>query len=282
MLSQLIKQSSFVGVSNGNVANTRIPPSGTKYAIYILPKQANGDATAIADIKANLGNMVVKLNGEQIIEMTATFALDLQKYYGDQKNAGNVDGVVPIFLAPDYLPTFSERSVYAIGMEGITSFTVDINITGVTNMSFIDVITEETPEKRVVGQHIRIRKTNLNHPSASEQEITQLPLLGPTAAYKAIHLQNANISKVTCKTGNYAFYDQIENRLNNTLLQRSGRKNQTGYFHISFDRNNDLTSMLPMAGIQDFRVYPTFTVAPNSYFAYSEEIHGLLATPSNK
>jgi hypothetical protein len=59
-------------------------------------------------------------------------------------------------------------------------------------------------------------------------------------------------------------------------LERSGRNPQTGYYHVAFDKNNDLTSFLPMKGVQDFRQVINWTsAAPGNFNIYAEEIFGL-------
>lgn len=285
MLTQIIKQANVTGISASSVATARIPTTGTHYALFLCPLSSGGAAVSVANTKTAIGNIVVRINGEQIMEATATFFLDLQKYYGDQTNTGNVAGVLPIYFAPSYLPTFAERSVFAIGTANVQTFTVDMNILSTANMATIDVYSEVTPEVRNVGQHIRIKKYPQSFATTGDQEISTLPLEGPTVAYKALHIEagSGTFVRATVKVGNYAIFDQIPVALNQVLLQRSGRKEQTGYYHIAFDRGNDLTSMLPMGGVQDFRVVVNWsTAAPVNFNIYAEEIFGLNATPASK
>lgn len=283
MLTQLIKQASATGITASSVATIKIPTTGTHYALWMNPLASGGTAVSVANMKTAIGNMVVRLNGEQIIEMTATFALDLQKFYGDSIVAGNVAGVLPIFFTPVTQPNFEARKVFAIGTANVQSFTVDLNILSTANMATIDVYSEVTPEIRNVGQHIRIKKFPQNFASTGDQEITTLPLEGATVGYKALHIEagSGTFVRATVKVGNYAIFDQVPVAINTAVLARARRTTQTGYYHIAFDKNDALDSFLPMKGVQDFRQTINWsTAAPTNFNIYAEQIHGLNATPS--
>jgi hypothetical protein len=280
MYTQIIKQANVTGVTASSVATARIPTTGTHYALYLMPKSSAGAAVSVANMKTAIGNIVIRINGDQIMEATATFFLDLQKYYGDAVGAGNVAGVIPIYFAPQTLPTFAERGIFAIGTSNVNSFTVDMNILSTANMATIDVFSEVTPEVRVVGQHIRIKKFPQTFSTTGEQEITTLPLEGATVGYKALHIEAGSgaFEDVTVKVANYAIFDQVETELNQVLLERSERNPQSGYYHVAFDKNNDLSAFLPMKGVQDFRQIIDWSTAPSNYNVYAEQIHGLKAT----
>jgi hypothetical protein len=96
MLKQLIKQPDLRGIASGATATGEIPTNGTHYATYLRCLTAAGVALTRAQIVADIGDIIVRLNGEQIVEASATFLLDLQKYYGDCGNAGNIDGIIPL------------------------------------------------------------------------------------------------------------------------------------------------------------------------------------------
>jgi len=281
MLTQLIKQANVTGITASSVATAKIPTSGTHYALFLVPKASNGSAVSVANMKTAIGNMVLRHNGEQIIEMTATFALDLQKYYGDSMNAGNVAGVIPIFFAPAHFNNFTERQLFAVGTADIQTITLDMNILSTTNMATIDVFSEVTPEVRPRGMHLRIKKNPQSFAQTGDQEITTLPLEGASVGYKALHIEagSGTFDKVTVKVGNYAIFDQIQTALNQVVLNAARRTPQSGYYHVAFDRSNDITSFLPMGGVQDFRqVISWITAAPTNFNIYAEEIFGLNVT----
>lgn len=276
--TQIKKQPSMTGIGAGNVATAEVPTTGTHYGLFLRCLTSAGADLTPAQIKADVGNIVIRLDGEQIIEASATFLLDLQKYYGDSIGAGNVNGIIPVYFAPAHLALFSERAVFALGTADINQFTIDANIVGVAQLSSIEVYSEVTNEVRNVGQHIRIKKFPQNFGTTGTQEITTLPKEGPSVGYRALHIEDntGTIDKVTVKIGGNDIYDEVDDTLAQVLNERQKRTPQTGYYHVDFSRNNDLTSFLPMKGVQDFRQQIQWSgSAPNNFNIYAEQIHNL-------
>lgn len=278
MLTQLIKQPSVRGIAAGAVATVEIPTTGTHHALYLRCLTSAGVALTRAQILADIGNIILRINGETIMECDVQLFLDLQKYYGDADGAGNVDGIIPIYFTRPHLATFSERIVTALGMSNVQSFTVDVVVDAVAQLSSIEVISEVDATKRVLGQHMRIAKHPNSFATTGLQEISTLPRYGNDVAYCALHIEKnaGTFEKVTVKLGGNAIFEDIDPNLNQVLLEKNRRTPQTGYFHVDFAKNNDFLSLLPMAGVQDFRQQITWkTAAPTTFNIYSETLHGL-------
>lgn len=278
MLTQLIKQPSVRGIAAGAVATVEIPTNGTHHATYLRCLTAAGVPLTRAQIIADIGDIIVRLDGEQIVEASATFLLDLQKYYGDGLGAGNVDGIIPLVWVRPHLATFPERIVTALGMANINSFTIDVKILGVAQLSSIDVISEVDATPRRLGQHVRITRHPQSFATTGLQEISTLPRWGNDVAYVAMHVEKnaGTFDKVTVKLGGNAIFEDIDPNLNQVNLVKMGRTPQAAYFSVDFAKNNDLLSLLPMAGVQDFRQQITWkTAAPTTFNIYAETIHGL-------
>jgi len=281
MLTQLIKQANVVGIGANTTATARIPTTGTHYGLILNCLQSNGTAVSVANMKTAISNLILRHNGEQIMEGSATFFLDLQKYYFDAVTSGsaNVAGVLPIQFAPSHFANFSERSVFAVGTQDIQTMTLDIALATLSTLSSIEVYSEISPEIRPRGQHLRIKKFPQSYATTGEQEISTLPLEGASVGYKALHIELGTgtgvASYATVKVGGYAIFDQIKSAVNTVMSNLCGRTPQAAYTHIDFGKNNALTSFLPMGGVQDFRVLVNWTTSPTSFNIYAEEIFGL-------
>ncbi len=282
MLTQLIKQSNVVGIAASTVATARIPTTGTHYALILNCLQSGGTPVTIANIKTAITNMVLRHNGEQIMEMSSTVALDLQKYYFDSYTGGaaNVNGVVPIPFAPYHFNNFEERRLFAVGTSDIQTMTLDITLSAsLSTLSSIEVYSELSPEIRPRGQHIRIKKYPQSFATTGVQEIPTLPLEGPSVGYKALHIELGTgtgvAADVTLKVGNYAIHDQIKTAVNTVMCNFCRRTPQAAYSHVDLGKNNAITSFLPMAGVQDFRLLINWTTSPTNFNIFAEEIFGL-------
>ena len=279
MLTQIKRQPSMLGIAAGNKAAVNVPTTGTHYALFLECLSAAGVGLTRAEILADVGDIVVRIDGTEIYTATAAFLLDLQKYFGDAVGANFVAGMIPIYFAPQWLPSFAERSVYALGTNNIGVISVEVNITAVAVLSAINVYSEVTPEVRPLGQHIRIRRFPQVFGATGEQEITSLPKEGNSVAYKALHIEvpgATTVTSATVKIGGNAIFDQVKPGLNTVILAKELRTVQNDYYHIDFAKNRDLTSFLPMAGVQDFRQSIVWaTAAPTNYNIYAEQIWGL-------
>lgn len=290
MFTQFLKQASAQGVSAGSVATAKIPTTGTQYALFLVLLNGNAapnNTLTVAQMKTAIAtssaHAVLYHNGEQIMEFTSTFMLDLQKYYFDAYTAGasNVAGVIPIYFAPGHFNNFAERRVFAVGTQDIQSIVLNIPIASVANLSIINVFSEVSPEVRNRGQFLKIKCFPQNFTTTGQQQITTLPLEGPTVGYKALHIELGTnpgvIDYVTVLVGNYAIYDTIEVPLMSVKSQLGRRTPQAAYYHVDFGVNNDISAFLPMANIQDFRQNIQWTTQPTTYNIWSEEYFGLTA-----
>lgn len=278
MFKQIIRQGNAQGVATNSIATAQIPATGTHFGIFLNFLAAAGTAISVADMKSEISNIIVRINGEQFIEGTPTFLLDLQKYYGDAIGAGNVAGILPIYWAMPHLPTDRERNVFALGMEDVDQYVVEIHCGTLVNVSSVRIFTETAPLKRRMGQHRRIVKFPQSFATTGEQELTDLPLYGPDAAYLALHIEDnaGTFQDVTVKIGNNAVYDHVITALESVLAERDFRTVQTGYYHVDFARSRDLAGMLPMSAVKDFRQLITWiTAAPTTYNIYAEVLRGL-------
>jgi len=281
MLTQIKRQPSMLGILAGATAAINVPTTGTHYALFLECLGAGGVPLNRVQMINDIGNITVRIDGTEIYTVTATFLLDLQLYYGTSIGAGNINGYIPIYFAPMWLNSFAERSVFALGTSNVGVISVEANLNaGMATLTNLNVYSEVTPEIRPLGQHIRIlRYPQVFGVAAGVQEITTLPKQNNSVAYKALHIETPGasiITQATVQLGGNAIFDQVPAALDVILLAKEFRTVQALYYHIDFAKNRDLTSFLPMAGVQDFRQNLTWAVAaPNNYNIYAEQIWGL-------
>ncbi|MDD5692250.1 MAG: major capsid protein P2 [Candidatus Omnitrophica bacterium] len=279
MIRQLLKKANMNGIAAGAIATGVLPAEGTYYSVFLVAKTAAGVALTRAEILADIGNVKAMINGEEIVNCDVAVLLDLQKYYGDQIGAGNVDGIIPIYFERPHLATDAERSVFALGMANVSSFTLEAAIDGVAQLATLEIFAEVSNENRLLGQHVRLLKYPQSFAQTGDQEITTLPFINDASkAYLALHITAGagTFNEVTVRIGGNAIFDRVGVNLNKVLLQKDLRNPQTGYYHVDFARPNDLKGLLPMAGIKDFRqTINWITAAPTNFNIYAETLHGL-------
>lgn len=283
LYNQIIKQANASGVAVNNTANVRIPPSGIHFGLYLDCRNSSGVAITVANIISSITNLILRYDGVEIMNMTAQFAFDYQKYYMDSMTgaAANVAGLLPIFLAPPYYTTYRERAAVAVGTDGMGSITLDIVLgANIQSISTIAVYSELYPDKAPLTQFTKIRKFPRTFTQTGNFVISDLPLENATVGTKCFHVNNGSNAGVmdygTIKVGNFAIWDTIYVNLETVLANMTGRTPQSAYYHFDFGRNNDLSSYLPMGGISDLQILTDWTTAPNNFIIYAEQVAGLI------
>lgn len=277
MLTRMIQEADIVGANVVGKGSGKVFTRQNMYGIYLRCLTSGGVELTRAQILNDITSIVVRINGTVIVDANATFLLDLQKYYGDSINAGNVNGIIPINFTPRHLALASERALYAIGPKGINDVSIEVTIAAIAQVSQIQVYVEvDYLQPREIGQHVRIEKFPQVFSTTGVQQLTQLPFLEPNAlGYLAYHVKYSagSLDKVTVKRNGSEVFQQLAAKLNQVILNLRRRTPQSGYFHVDFGKNDDLLAYLPIPGTDG--LYHEFTwssAAPNGYDVYTERI----------
>jgi hypothetical protein len=273
---------SIAGVANGAFLTADIPNRGTHYGVFLRGRTAAGVLLTPAQLNADIDLITLRINGEPKIELTCTEALMLQQHYGAADSADNVNGIVPIPLHPRNLATWQEKRALAWGMKDVRSFTIEINLAAaLAQLSSLELWTLSSDEERNLGTHVLVRRFGQNYASTGEHEITSLLKDTAEIAYKSLFINKPGASTITAvsvKADGVLVYDRVPEELNQVIIEDGKQQVQTGYYPVCFDSNGDLSGMLSMAGIKDFRPQVTWaTAAPNSYMIIAEIYAGLKA-----
>lgn len=277
LLQKPTKQPNFQGnvVASGKLT-ARIPNNGTQYMVILHAMAAGGADLTVAQMKNDIGTVIFRLNGKPVWEVPATFLLDRQKYFFDVDGtaAGNINGYIPIHLYLPHLESDPERRVLGWGMADVTSFEVEVNLKpGLATLASLELSSVVSDEIRPLGRHLRIRTFPQNFPTTGAQEISTLARENGNTDYGILHIEAGagTFKDVTVKVNNVVIHDQVTPGLNQLLLTAGQRTPQTGYYHVDFTKRNDLSSILPMAGVNDFRQSINWiTAAPGNFNIYAE------------
>lgn len=277
MFTFLKKEPDMQGIAAGQKATGRVWTRQNLYGITLKCLTAAGVELTRAQILADISDIIVRINGKVVIDADATFLLDLQKYYGDAINAGNIDGNIPIMFARRHLATFEERSVYAIGADGVNDISIEVKVLGVAQLSKIEVWAEfDAATPRQIGTHVQIVKHSRTFASTGIQQLTDLPfsddkLIGYFA--KHFKFSTATVDYATVKRNGVEMFYQVNPKFMETYLNMGLRKVQSGYFHIDYCRNNSRFGFLPGQAQSMLVEMKWATGAPSNYTIYAEAIN---------
>lgn len=279
MLGHRIKHANITGIANGAKVSGVIPATGVHTGL-LLRCLASGSEITVAQMKADILDVTIRLDGEEIVTADGTFLLARQQYYGARYGAANVNGILPIDYTRPYLATPAEQIRTALGMQGVDSYTIEIDLGAALTLDTIEVYSYRLAANRPLGEHLRIRRLPLNFSTiAGTHEITSMPgLRDNNIAYLAMHYYeataNCDFDQVTVIANDKKVHSEVPLALNQVMLEAAGRDPQSGFYHVDFALMNDYASRLRMGTIYDFRQEVTFsgTAAVGSYYTYLEQL----------
>jgi hypothetical protein len=255
------------------------------HALY-LRFHASGTDLTEAQIKTDIGQIIVRLNGVEIVNITATRLADLLSYYRDKVSAAFISGCLRVPFSRQNLPLAGLNRAFALGMidkDGKpNNLTVEITCNaGLVTADTCEVFYEFDlfpPEE--VGAHVRILTHNDTFSSTGYLDITNLPVKGRNAIL-AYHIVDATgtITDVTVKLDEFDVFAQTPVCVLRDRQHNAGCIRQTGYWHLNFAAQNDLANGLPVGeAASGIMVRPNWpATGPGGAFAIIEEcvVNGL-------
>lgn len=272
--------SAFNGVGANQNANLSVPVGGPTYGGFYFEHSHAGALATEAQFAANITSIKVKLDGDSLIDMSGAQLIKLNDYYGYPQ----ITGYIPLLFArPEFLDP-AEVKRFALGTAGVGSLTVETKVAaGVVSpeLKLHGQILSGAP--RPAGQLIRIRSTSQSAEAAAGiREIHDLPVTDPNGrdpgrGLKAIHIESGNIDSHDIEL-NGATITEAPKALSDLVadvaaFQTVSRTPQTDVYSVDF-AGNRYTGMVPMSGVQDFRLKLKFNAAQASYNVMTEEVIG--------
>lgn len=241
-----------------------------------------------AEIEADIGNILIKVDGEPKIELTAAQAIDIWRYRHAKYNAHTISSTILIWTnMSGMFDRMVDRSAMGWGTNDVRSITAEITVAGVATLATIDpFIIVEPDADRTLGRHYCVRKLAGYYGSTGVEQVDKkLPFGNSDINMQAIHFhQGAGagvFTDVTVKASSgrgvdNEIYPQLKLPQHNILLHDVGRAAQTGWFHVDFNLINDPTGGIPLGQLTNLRADITWaTNAPLAYDILCEEVRGL-------
>jgi len=283
----LKKEATFSGMGAGDKVVLDLNAAGVYHEIMLDCRKAAAATMSEAEIEADIGTIKVKLNGETIQEFTAAQCFDLWRYYYAQYGAHTVASMIPIHFTRPMFNRMIDRSAMGLGMKGVQTLTVEVDIIGVVTLASITPFTKIEPDdSRGPGRHLRIRSLPDYAAAVGLQQVPKKFLTGnPNVALLAAHFDTgagaATVTNFTLKGSagqgvDVDIFPEITPPLNELLIHDAGRTPQTNWNHIDLCLENDPVGPLNMGRLTGLRLDIVWvTAAPLAWQLLLEEIHGL-------
>ena len=283
--------SDVASVAASGIGTMDLPVAGTYYSLA-LQCLDGGAAVSVANIKDNITNVKLSLDGVNVLEADAHFLYDLADQQYSHNNVFTPQaGILPIFLTPDHLTNRVQGSALGWGMQGINSFQAELtfsaNVGAVGHTDQVKVFVERSPITRPLGEYRRITKLARSFASTGQQEITDLPREGGSrVATTAWHVQfdgsgGATLDNFEVLLNSQSVIANLPAAVHQHRAAKAGRKwlvsaAAKDLFSVPFDDSNDLNGYMSHGDVDDLRFRLTWgTAAPGAYSLYRESYHNI-------
>jgi hypothetical protein len=282
----VIKRESTKTPTGAGLVTVDFSRGGVIHAFGFDFRKAAAATMSEAEIEADIGNILIKIDGEPKIEMLASQAIDFWRYYHGQSGALTVASTLLIWTnGSGKLSRIIDRSALAWGTKDIKSITAEIDVLGVATLVQIKPFMIVEPDAtRNLGRHLCIRKLADSYAGTGVYQIDKkFPYGQRDINLQAVHIGNGagTVVDVSVKASsgrgvdNY-IYPNTTVAEHNQILHDAKRTVQTGWFHVDFNLINDPLGGIPMGPLTGLSADVNYSVAPGASFPIlSEEIRGM-------
>ena len=227
----------------------------------------SGAAATTANIKSSVGKIALNINGEQVINTTATRLFDFYSMLGNEvqqssrpANVINLNVGRLLFLLPE------NEDYFAWGCSNINTIQVQVYCNGtVTGVTDCNLITERRPIQSQLGAYVKLISYPQSMSAAGISTVDTLPRDSNEAYLAVLASQETGgaIASGECVVNGVNIYDNISAAVNAMIVSERDYAPVSGYFNYLFaDRSR--RGFLPMMGVTELRLKTNFSAAPTA------------------
>lgn len=280
----LRKFNSFNAVAAGAVANVSVPVAGPTYGLFILELTDDSALATTAEFASLVELIKIKLNGDEVVEMTGAELVNLNTFYGYPQVTG---GVPLMWRRPEFLDPLEEMR-FALGTADLGSCTIEVTLASGATSPQLRAFGEVIPgAPRKLGQIVKISSQNYgSQAAAGVLELHDLTVRGPASianfnsssrGVKALHLTAANVTdhKLILNGNPYLDAPKVLQDLYHDIngFQTVGRTPVSGWYHLDL-AGNRYSGIVGTTNATDFSLELTFDDANAAYKIIKEEVIG--------
>jgi len=284
----VIKKEATKTVAGAGLQTVDFNTGGVIHAFGFDFRKAAAAVMTEAEIEADVGNILIKVDGEPKVEMTAGQAFDILRYRTSQYNVFTPSSVLMIYVnGLGMFERIIDRSAYAWGTKGVRSISAEITVAAVATLASIEpfMLLEPDPD-RTMGRHYCVRQLADYFAATGVQQVDKkLPFGQPDINMQAVHIhQGAGAGVFTDVTVKASSGRGVDNEIypafklaqHNAILHDHKRTPQTGWYHVDFNLINDPLGGIPLGPLTNLRMDITWaTNAPLAYTILCEEVRGM-------
>jgi hypothetical protein len=255
-------------LTSNQQATLQIPVNGKIQSLILRFTNAGGVDAPEANIRAEIGNIRLTVNGRDIINTTVTRLLDLYEIMsGSSVSApAGVAGVVELNIGRLLFTDPSVRDIFGFGTADVSSIQVTVTpgtlTAAITN---VQAFTARQPVNEKLGTIFTMIDYPVSFNGTGDNTYENLPR-DSDSAYMLVMADDGASGTITfgeARIGSNTIRERTPSSVNAVLLSNDRMAQPAGYYVYPFC-DGSVDGRLPMLNVQDFRLVTTFSVAPGA------------------
>lgn len=253
-------------LTSSQTATLQVARGGKIQSLGLLFLTGAGAPVTEAQIRAEIGNIRLTLNGRDVVNASAVQLLDLYEALGNKVGTpAGVAGTLELNVGRLVYDSPDARDLFGFGTNDISTIQVQVTAGTLSAIASVVAISARTPEVENLGAHCEFISYPQSFNSTGDHTVDTLPR-NMDSSYLAVMIDDGASGTITfgeCRVNNQTIRERLSSAMNNQFCSNAGYVQPSGYFSHFF-ADGSVAGRLPMPGVVDLRFITTFSVAPGA------------------
>lgn len=253
-------------MASTQITTLQIPTGGKVQSLGLVFYTAGGVPVTEAQLRAEVGNIRLTINGKDVVNCSAIQLLDLYEALATRVGVpAAVPGVVELNIGRLLFVDPALRDLVGFGTADVANIQVQITALTLTNVASVKAVSQRQPVSENLGMYCKFINYPQSFNATGDHTVDTLPR-DSNSAYLLTMIDDGpsgTISFGECRVNGVTVTERLDSALNSLFASNKGFVQTAGYF-IHFFNDGTLAGRLPMPGVTDLRHITTFSVAPGA------------------
>lgn len=253
-------------LSSSQITTLSIPSGGKIQSFCAAFFTAAGALVTEAQIRSEITNLRLTLNGKDIINASPVQILDLYEALGVRvESPAGLAGVVELNIGRLLFVDPVLKDVFGFGTADVSSIQLQVTAGTLSAIASVQAVTERSPINEVLGVYCKYINYGISFNSTGDNTVDTLPR-DTDSSYLALMIDDGASGTIThneIRVNSNTIREKLLIGVNDLFNSNKGYAQPSGYYAVMF-ADGTLKGQLPMRGVVDLRVITTFSVAPGA------------------
>lgn len=255
-------------LSTSSQTTFQIPKGGKIVSLPILFTTSAGAAVTEAQIRSEITNIRLAINGKDVVNASPTIILDGYEALGVSRVGNNtaVAGVIELNIGRLLFADPIVRNIFGYGTADVQNIQVTITAGTLSAIANASLVSERIGSNEVLGTYCKLINYPQTYNAAATHTADTLPR-DPDTTYLAALIDDGASGTITSselKVNSATVRENLNSTVNALLLSNKGYTQTAGYFiHALCDGSLGMAG-INMQNVNDLRFATTFSVAPGA------------------